>query len=191
MTSRRSTWRDTYKVHPAADVFPMMSDDELAKLGEQDGEKIRGRPIDKVKAAAIATAKALPDPISARTVERSFAKAEGKQTAKPEDQAGPRPRRSRSLKRMSASTPLVNSTSIGAPIPMSISTPRRRSSSTRCARLPGSGPCRRKLTMTSATSLRVSTGADRAVRHDGRPLAYQGARWSLVWPLWHGLLSRP
>ena len=30
MTSRRSTWRDTYKVHPAADVFPMMSDEELA-----------------------------------------------------------------------------------------------------------------------------------------------------------------
>jgi hypothetical protein len=27
-------WRDKYKVHPAADVFPMMSDDELAKLGE-------------------------------------------------------------------------------------------------------------------------------------------------------------
>ena len=29
-----SKWRETYKVHPAADVFPMMSDDELAKLGE-------------------------------------------------------------------------------------------------------------------------------------------------------------
>jgi ParB/Sulfiredoxin domain len=27
-------WRDKYKVHPAADVFPMMSDEELAKLGE-------------------------------------------------------------------------------------------------------------------------------------------------------------
>jgi hypothetical protein len=24
----------TYQVHPAAEVFPMMSDDELAKLGE-------------------------------------------------------------------------------------------------------------------------------------------------------------
>jgi ParB-like chromosome segregation protein Spo0J len=34
MTSRRSTWRDTYKVHPAADVFPMMSDEKLAQLGE-------------------------------------------------------------------------------------------------------------------------------------------------------------
>ena len=31
---RTSTWRDKYKVHPAADVFPMMSDDELAELGE-------------------------------------------------------------------------------------------------------------------------------------------------------------
>ena len=29
-----STWRKTYKVHPVADLFPMMSDDELAKLGE-------------------------------------------------------------------------------------------------------------------------------------------------------------
>jgi hypothetical protein len=30
----KSHWRDKYKVHPAADVFPMLSDDELAKLGE-------------------------------------------------------------------------------------------------------------------------------------------------------------
>ena len=29
-----STWRKQFKVHPAADVFPMMDDDELAKLGE-------------------------------------------------------------------------------------------------------------------------------------------------------------
>ena len=29
-----SNWRQLYKVHPAADVFPMMSDEELAKLGE-------------------------------------------------------------------------------------------------------------------------------------------------------------
>ena len=28
------TWRDQYRVHPAADVFPMMSDTELAELGE-------------------------------------------------------------------------------------------------------------------------------------------------------------
>ena len=32
-----STWRNTYKVHPAADVFPMMSDEELdqARRGHQ------------------------------------------------------------------------------------------------------------------------------------------------------------
>ena len=29
-----SAWRKTYKVHPAADVFPMMSDEELDELGE-------------------------------------------------------------------------------------------------------------------------------------------------------------
>jgi hypothetical protein len=29
-----SKWRKKYKVHPAADVFPMMSDEDLAKLGE-------------------------------------------------------------------------------------------------------------------------------------------------------------
>ena len=32
-------WRDQYKVHPAADVFPMMSDEELAELGEDIKEK--------------------------------------------------------------------------------------------------------------------------------------------------------
>src|SRR6516225_6420384 len=29
-----SKWREKYHVHSAADVFPMMSDDELQKLGE-------------------------------------------------------------------------------------------------------------------------------------------------------------
>ena len=29
-----SIWRERYKVHPAANVFPMLSDDELAKLGQ-------------------------------------------------------------------------------------------------------------------------------------------------------------
>jgi ParB/Sulfiredoxin domain len=30
----KKSWRDFYKVHPAADLFPMMSKDELRKLGE-------------------------------------------------------------------------------------------------------------------------------------------------------------
>lgn len=29
-----SKWREKYKVHPAADIFPMMSDEELDKLGD-------------------------------------------------------------------------------------------------------------------------------------------------------------
>ena len=29
-----SAWREAYQVHPAADVFPMMSDEELAQLGQ-------------------------------------------------------------------------------------------------------------------------------------------------------------
>jgi hypothetical protein len=33
-TQATSKWRSTYKVHPAADAFPMLSDDELQKLGE-------------------------------------------------------------------------------------------------------------------------------------------------------------
>ena len=41
-TQRTSTWRKTYKVHPLADVFPMMSDEELAvaRRGHQ-GERAR------------------------------------------------------------------------------------------------------------------------------------------------------
>jgi hypothetical protein len=33
-TQATSKWRTTYKVHPAADIWPMMSDAELAVLGE-------------------------------------------------------------------------------------------------------------------------------------------------------------
>jgi hypothetical protein len=29
------SWRDHIKVHPAADLFPMMSDEELKALGER------------------------------------------------------------------------------------------------------------------------------------------------------------
>lgn len=32
--TRHSKWRDKFKVHPAADIFPMMDDDDLATLGE-------------------------------------------------------------------------------------------------------------------------------------------------------------
>jgi hypothetical protein len=33
-----SKWREQYKVHPAADVFPMMTDAELDELGGHKGE---------------------------------------------------------------------------------------------------------------------------------------------------------
>jgi hypothetical protein len=32
-----SKWREKFKVHPAADVFPEMSDEELKELGEDIG----------------------------------------------------------------------------------------------------------------------------------------------------------
>src|SRR5262245_31092874 len=38
-------WRDQYTVHPGADVFPMMSDDELAELGEDIAENRLQNPI--------------------------------------------------------------------------------------------------------------------------------------------------
>jgi hypothetical protein len=38
-------WRDEYKVHPAADVFPMMGDDELAALGEDIKKNGQSIPI--------------------------------------------------------------------------------------------------------------------------------------------------
>src|SRR4051812_12476897 len=31
---KSQSWRDTVRVHPAADLFPMMSEDELRELGE-------------------------------------------------------------------------------------------------------------------------------------------------------------
>ena len=40
-----SKWRDLYKVHPAADVFPMMSDEELAELGEDIKKRGLQQPI--------------------------------------------------------------------------------------------------------------------------------------------------
>src|SRR5258708_7264713 len=32
--AEKKSWRDVYKVHPAADLFPMLPEDELRKLGE-------------------------------------------------------------------------------------------------------------------------------------------------------------
>lgn len=32
--AEKKTWRDVYEVHPAAEVFPMLPEDELLKLGE-------------------------------------------------------------------------------------------------------------------------------------------------------------
>src|SRR5690348_8445060 len=32
--SEKKSWRDVYKIHPAADLFPMLPEDELRKLGE-------------------------------------------------------------------------------------------------------------------------------------------------------------
>ena len=34
MTAKKKTWRDIVKVHPVADVFPLMSDDDLKTLAE-------------------------------------------------------------------------------------------------------------------------------------------------------------
>jgi ParB-like nuclease domain len=39
------SWRDSYRVHPAADVFPMMSDDELAGLVKDITESGLKTPI--------------------------------------------------------------------------------------------------------------------------------------------------
>ena len=41
-----SRWRDKYKVHPVADVFPMMSDEELRVLGEDIAANGLGVPLD-------------------------------------------------------------------------------------------------------------------------------------------------
>jgi hypothetical protein len=35
MSDPAASWRDLIKVHPAADLFPTMSDDELDGLGEK------------------------------------------------------------------------------------------------------------------------------------------------------------
>ena len=50
-----------------------------APVSRQDGGKLaEGRPINQVKAAAVASAKAMPNGPSERTIERSFFKAEGR-----------------------------------------------------------------------------------------------------------------
>ena len=37
-----SKWRDTYKVHPGSDCFPIMSEDELEPLAAEDPADPRG-----------------------------------------------------------------------------------------------------------------------------------------------------
>jgi ParB-like chromosome segregation protein Spo0J len=40
-----SRWRETWKVHPAAEVFPLMEDDELEALGKDITENGLKQPI--------------------------------------------------------------------------------------------------------------------------------------------------
>jgi hypothetical protein len=42
------TWRKRYKVHPCADVFPMMTDEELDKLAEDIKANGLKDPVDFV-----------------------------------------------------------------------------------------------------------------------------------------------
>ena len=146
--------------------------DKPRQLGEVSAKGGRAN-VDTIKAATVAAAK--EHGISKRTVERSFAKVE-RRIPETKKIAGPRPRRKPKLEThvgIDAARRYYLERCAEPDVDLDA---ERRSSSMPCARLPGSGPCRRKLTMTSATSLRVSTGADRAVRHDGRPLAYQGGK---------------
>ena len=42
-----SKWRDTYKVHPSSDCFPVMSEDELDALAVEDPVDPRGLSEDE------------------------------------------------------------------------------------------------------------------------------------------------
>ena len=42
-----SKWRDTYKVHPSSDCFPIMSEDELEPLAAEDPADPRGASADE------------------------------------------------------------------------------------------------------------------------------------------------
>ena len=42
-----SKWRDTYKVHPSSDCFPIMSEDELEPLAAEDPADPRGASEDE------------------------------------------------------------------------------------------------------------------------------------------------
>ena len=41
----KKSWRDVYKVHPAADVFPMLPEDELREIGEDIKQNGLKEPI--------------------------------------------------------------------------------------------------------------------------------------------------
>jgi len=53
----KKSWRDFYKVHPAADVFPMLPEDELRKLGEDIAANGLKEPIALFRAKDDADAK--------------------------------------------------------------------------------------------------------------------------------------
>src|SRR5262249_11773245 len=66
------TWRDVYKVHPAADLFPMQPEDELRKLGEDikaNGLAKLAKPVKPRNEKGQLEGQATKDPIKQAAVE--------------------------------------------------------------------------------------------------------------------------
>ena len=59
MSEQKKSWRDVYKVHPAADIFPMLPEEELRKLGEDIKEHGLREPITLYRADDDTDAKAI------------------------------------------------------------------------------------------------------------------------------------